>query len=155
MVSRTCGWCGKEIDLRGRRGRPPKYCGKKHRNKAYEVRSAEARLGRELAAGTLAADPVREVVDREIRIEVPVIRTVEVAARHPMPSARPADPMSSTGTPATARGWQDHLAALEEQIRSGGIRHYDHRRVYAALGRVASAIDAAHPGGLTALLRGR
>lgn len=159
VVSRTCGWCGKEMDQRGRRGRPRKYCGNKHRNLAYEVRRAEERLGRQLAIGTLAADPVREVVNRVIRIEVPVVRIVEVPARHPTPPTWPADPMPSNGPsagpPTTAHGWADQLAALEEQIRSGSLRHYDHRRVYTALSRVAAAVDAAHPGGLDALLRGR
>ncbi|CAL9610862.1 hypothetical protein [Nocardiopsis dassonvillei] len=90
LVSRTCGWCGKPVPYSGK-GRPPQYCGKGHRNRAWEVRSAAARLDRDRQAGQARPEeePVREVVretvtrtsTRTARVEVPVpglVRTVQV-----------------------------------------------------------------------------
>ena len=133
---RTCAWCGRPVPYRGT-GRPAKYCSKAHRNRAWEVRTAQARLGRDLAAGLASSEPVREVV-REV---VTVTRTV------------PGPPAAPDG----ARQWTDMLAELAAQVRGGnlGEQHWHHARLMIALESVAAAIDARYPGGLAAMRRRR
>lgn len=42
---RRCGWCGGEFAVPGKVGRPPQFCKRSHRQRAYEARQAAARLG--------------------------------------------------------------------------------------------------------------
>lgn len=86
LVSRTCAWCGDPVPYSGK-GRPPKYCNKAHRNRAWEVRSAAARLEADRQAGAARpeGEPVREVIretvtrtaTRSARVEVPVPGRIE------------------------------------------------------------------------------
>jgi hypothetical protein len=56
------------------RGRPPRYCSDAHRQRAYEVRTAQARQERDAAAGKLRTEPVREVVERVETVTKTVVR---------------------------------------------------------------------------------
>ncbi|MFE3454970.1 hypothetical protein ACFXJ8_39210 [Nonomuraea sp. NPDC059194] len=127
LDSRSCAWCRYPVPYSGR-GRPPSYCSKSCRNRAWEVRSAEARLQRDIAAGVLRTEPVREVI-RETRVE----------------------PL----TPTTARQWLDHLEELAGQVREDelGRQHWHHVKLYAALVAVVAELGAAYPGGLAYLER--
>ena len=140
LVSRTCGWCG-ELMVYGGRGRRPKYCSKSCKNRAWEVRSAERRLERDLAAGAASAEPVREVVSRPPKPE-------------PKPPAppRPAAPRA----PVRIADWVKLLAVLEEQLGGElGPKYWDHPKLLRSLNAVLSALDEAHPGGLDALMNRR
>lgn len=77
LQGRTCAWCTTYVPYSGR-GRPPRYCSKSCRNRAWEVRTAERRLQRDIAAAAVRAEPVREVRTepvREVRTET-VTRTL-------------------------------------------------------------------------------
>ncbi|MFD3685453.1 hypothetical protein ACFWTE_11610 [Nocardiopsis sp. NPDC058631] len=132
-MSRTCGWCGDPVPYSGK-GRPPQYCGKAHRNRAWEVRSAQARQERDRAAGTARpeGEPVREVVretvTRSARIEVPApgrVRTVQVEV--PVEVERPVRLESAAEVCAV-------LHAVETAVRQGrfpedGLDHVLRRAV--------------------------
>ena len=62
----SCAWCGAVVPYSGR-GQPRLYCGKSHRNRAWELRTAAARAG----DGTRATEPVREVIERTTVVEAP------------------------------------------------------------------------------------
>ncbi|GGK94045.1 hypothetical protein Ppa06_70010 [Planomonospora parontospora subsp. parontospora] len=138
LGGRTCAWCGQYVAYSGR-GRPASYCSKSCRNRAWEVRSAEARLQRDIAAGALRTEPVRETI-REIVTE----NTIVVRRTKP-------DPI----VPTAARQWIDVLAELREQLRTGelGRKHWQHAKLYDALADVVTALGEAHPGGLHPLHR--
>ncbi|MEV3986906.1 hypothetical protein [Nonomuraea sp. NPDC049758] len=136
LQGRTCAWCATYISYSGR-GRPPRYCSKSCRNRAWEVRTAERRLQRDIATAAVRAEPVREVhtqttVRTRTRVEIRVER-------------RP---------PATAQDWVKHLAALTDQLRAGGSlapQHWHHNKLYNALMKALMAVGEAHPGGLDRL----
>jgi hypothetical protein len=132
--ARTCAWCGLEITYRGT-GRPPSYCSKAHRNRAWEVRTAEARLGRDISAGRASTEPVREVI-REV---VTVTKTATGPA----------------AVPSGAGQWLQYLDELARQVRDGnlGRQHWYHERIMHALDQVARAVDGRYPGGLAAMRR--
>ncbi|GAB3154929.1 hypothetical protein [Microbispora hainanensis] len=140
LQSRTCAWCGTAVPYSGR-GRPASYCSKSCRNRAWEVRTAEARLQRDIATGALRAEPVREVI-RET-----VTRTQIITAR-PEPAAWPV-------VPTTAREWLAHLGALADQVREGELsrQHWHHVKLYNALLGVLVDLGEAYPGGMDYLQR--
>ncbi|QXJ27056.1 hypothetical protein AGRA3207_007853 (plasmid) [Actinomadura graeca] len=156
LAGRDCRWCGTWVPYRGT-GRPRDYCSKSCRNRASEVRTIEARLGRQLAAGRLRTAPVREVVER----------VVERVIERPAAPARP-DENEDEGrdeemavlagdvlaVPATAREWRHVLDLLATALTEPGplrARHYDHRHIHHGLVAVLRALDHAHPGGLADL----
>lgn len=101
LDSRTCAWCRNPVPYSGR-GRPPTYCSKSCRNRAWEVRSAEARLRRDIAADVLRTEPVREVIRETRFIAAPPEDTEPLA-------------------PATARAWLAELEELARQVREGEL----------------------------------
>ena len=131
LVSRTCGWCGVEMPYSGK-GRPPSFCCKAHRNRAWEVRTAAARQAAARNVGAAVAGPVREVVERTTVIEKPVVV--------PGPSV----------APVLAGDWIALLDQLAAQLRGGkvGREHWHHRKLFRALTDVYMALDNAHPGSL-------
>ncbi|MFD8562967.1 hypothetical protein ACFV1N_37315 [Streptosporangium canum] len=135
VESRTCPWCSAKVPYTGR-GRPAEYCSKACRNRAWEVRSAERRLQRDIAAG-LRQLPMREVI-RETVTETHVV-TVQGPPREP----------------ATAWEWLEQLAELAEQLRAGdlGRQHWQHAKLYGVLVDVVVALGDAYPGGLERLQR--
>jgi len=134
LVSRTCEWCGEEIDYKGT-GRRPKYCSKAHRNRAWEVRSAETRLGRELGAGRVRTGPVREIVSRPPK-------------QQPKPAGA-----AAVNAPTRIADWVKLLAALEEQLGAElGKKFWDHGKLLQSLDRTVAALDRATPGGINALM---
>jgi hypothetical protein len=126
-VTRTCAWCGDEMTLTQRTGRPRRYCSKSCRNRASELRTAVPRLALQLAAGRVAAGPVREVVERTVSLTEPLI-------------------------PVDAHGWAAALTELARQLGDPGSKtareHWQHRRLLTALTEAVTALDRAHPGGL-------
>jgi hypothetical protein len=131
IEKRTCAWCGEWMTYSGH-GPMPTYCSKAHRNRAWEVRSAERRLGRDLAAGRAATGPVREL------------------ARPPAPPAPKA--------PTRVADWVKMLGELEQQLGEGGelrAKYWDHQRLSNALWDAMEALNQATPGGMTALLKNR
>lgn len=127
LVRRTCAWCGVWIEYSGR-GRRPTYCSKSCRNRAWEVRTAEARLHRDQDAGAIPAapEPIREVV------------------------SRPAPAPPAPKVPHQAAVWTRFLGELTGQLRDGdlGKAHWHHLKLSDAL---LDALDALHevtPGGL-------
>jgi len=141
LISRTCGWCGSVMTYSGS-GRPRTYCRKSCRNRAWELRTAEARLGRDLTAGRATAEPVREVISRP--------PTLPPAPRAPAPPK----PLK---VPTKTADWIGHLDALGEQLHDGelGNRHWDHGKLMAALLDALTALDEVTPGGLEELRRRR
>ncbi|MFF5115059.1 hypothetical protein [Streptosporangium sp. NPDC000509] len=137
LEGRSCGWCGVHVPYSGR-GRPPSYCSKSCRNRAWEVRSAEARLQRDIAAGTVRTGPVREVI-RETVVETRVV---------PAPR-EPDEPGEGSAVPATAQQWLAQLAALTAQLREGelGRQHWYHARLYNAMIGALVDLGEAYPGG--------
>ncbi|RVX39148.1 hypothetical protein EDD27_1495 [Nonomuraea polychroma] len=136
LQGRTCAWCATYIPYSGR-GRPPSYCSRSCRNRAWEVRTAERRLQRDIAAAAMRAEPVREV-----RTETITRTRTRVQTRL---ERRP---------PSTAKDWVEHLAALTGQLRKDGTlapRHWDHRKLYHALMEALVVLGDAHPGGLDEL----
>lgn len=138
LVSRTCGWCGDPVAYSGR-GRPPEYCSKSHRNRAWELRTAQTRHERDRDAGTARSEdePVREVVretvtrtaTRSARIEVPVpgrVQRVEVE--------RPVRP---------EKAWE--VCAVMDQaqvaVRQGRIPDHDHGRLLFSAKALIRAIE--------------
>ncbi|GGL56668.1 hypothetical protein [Planomonospora parontospora] len=144
LDGRTCAWCREMVPYSGR-GRPAVYCSKACRNRAWEVRSAERRLQRDIAAGVLRTEPVREL----IRETVTETRTVTVRPKPPAPP-KPAKPSPEPGVPTSARAWIALLEALGEQLRDGelGRQHWHHARLYNALVEAVVDLGDAYPGGL-------
>lgn len=138
LLSRTCGWCGVAMPYSGK-GRPPAYCCKAHRNRAWEVRSATARQAEAQSVGTASPGPVREVVERTTVVERPV--------------AVPGPP----SVPVSADDWCALLDQLAAQLRTGkvGREHWKHRKLFGALMDAYTALDRAHPGGLDNLTTAR
>ncbi len=138
LEGRSCGWCNVFVAYSGR-GRPRLYCSKSCRNRAWEVRSAETRLQRDIAAGAARSEPVREVI------------------RQTVVQTRPASPPAEQGAPAVlaAAGWMALLAELAEQLREGelGRQHWHHEKLYGRLTEVAAALGEAYPGGMGHLQR--
>ncbi|MER5627345.1 hypothetical protein ABT061_40615 [Streptosporangium sp. NPDC002544] len=132
------------VEGRPGRGRPPSYCSKSCRNRAWEVRSAEARLQRDIAAGVVRTGPVREVV-RETVVETRFV---------PAPS-EPGEPGATSAVPATAQQWLAQLAELAAQLREGelGRQHWHHAKLYNAMLDALVDLGAAYPGGLDYLER--
>jgi endogenous inhibitor of DNA gyrase (YacG/DUF329 family) len=99
-VARTpCAWCGGAVEVKPR-GRRPRFCSQACRQRDYELRTAAARYGADLAAGRIAAEPAERVIERT------------VLAKHP---SRPAE-------------WVAALAELAEQLRTGRIDPAHHDR---------------------------
>ncbi|MFC5835108.1 hypothetical protein [Nonomuraea insulae] len=119
------------------RGRPALYCSKAHRNRAWEVRTAEQRLQRDIAAAAACAEPVREVVTETVtRTRTRVETRLE---RRP---------------PTAAQDWVKHLAELTRQLEPGGNlngEHWYHGRLYGALLDVVVALGDAYPAGIDQL----
>lgn len=129
LRERDCAWCGRMVSYGGV-GRPPVYCGKSCRNRAWEVRSAQRRLGRDIAAGLVLTAPRREVVERTVEVE-------RVVAAGPV-------------FPQQARDWQPMLGELARQLREEpvGREFWAHRRLYDGLTAAVVALDRATPGGV-------
>lgn len=155
-VGRECDWCGTWVPYSGR-GRPAAYCSKSCRNRASELRTIEARLGRQLATGALRSRPVREVVERTT--ERVIERRGAVGQEPPAAALAGPDAMAvlagdALAVPTTAREWNRVLEALAAGLEQPGplrARHYDHRHIHRGLMRVLYALDQAHPGGLADL----
>jgi len=151
-IAVSCEWCGQAVPYGGR-GRVPRYCCRAHRQRAYEVRTAEARLGRALRDGQLRAAPVERVVERETIVR----REVRVAVPH---HVEPTMLVEQDPTPTKRRGGREWLGELEQltaALAGGelGSQHWYHARIYEALGDVLNALDGATPGGLDYLIRTR
>lgn len=148
LVSRTCAWCGEPVPYTGR-GRPPKYCSKSHRNRAWEVSTAARRQERDRQADAARGEdePVREVIretvtrtaTRTARVEVPIpvpgrVRTVQV----PVPVERPVRLESAVEVCAV-------LSAVEQAVRQGRFpsEGLDHVRR-----RAAGLIEAIQEAGI-------
>lgn len=147
VIERECAGCGIRISYAGR-GRRARYCSHACRQRAWALRTAERQLGTD-------TDPrprvVREVVERE-RV---VVRPGPVSgARLNVPAPSPPTPPTPPA-PTRARDWAELLTALEEQLatpeHATARHHWEHRRLYAALAGVVTALGKAHPGGLDAL----
>lgn len=125
VVARTCAWCGREMAVTQRTGRPRRYCSKNCRNRASEARTSAPRLALQLAAGRIATGPVREIVERTVT-----------------------QPL----TPANAHDWVTALIELARQLADPASKvsreHWQHRRILTALAEATAALDRAHPGGL-------
>lgn len=127
VAARDCAWCGRQMAITQRTGRPRRYCSKNCRNRASEARTTAPRLALQLAAGRLATGPVREVVERTVTITEPL-------------------------TPADAHAWVAILGELARQLADPATKtsreHWQHRRILAALADATAALGRAHPGGL-------
>ena len=89
----ACPVCGGELPYR-RRGPRPTYCRQSCRQRAYELRRAERRTGRDLGAAAASTPPPERVVERVTELPYPT----------------------------TAAGWAHALAALERDLRTGEVR---------------------------------
>jgi hypothetical protein len=77
VKGRTCAWCGAWVPYKGS-GRPARYCSPAHRQRDYELRTANAR-----AQGERSTDPVREVIERvETRTRTVIRQGPPIVARY-------------------------------------------------------------------------
>jgi hypothetical protein len=122
QVARTCARCEAWIPYTGV-GRIPKYCSQNCRQRAYELRTAEARHARDVEAGRATDGPVREVVERTETITRTVVRQAppEVVYRD---APRPAAPESSV--PRTAEQWLAALRDLQLRVEDDDPELLDH-----------------------------
>ncbi|MEU9072568.1 hypothetical protein AB0D60_37505 [Streptomyces sp. NPDC048306] len=115
LVRRTCEWCGDPIDYSGV-GRPPRYCKDSHRKRASELRTAQARADRPVAAGGRTTEPVREVIERTETVTRTVVRRGPGEVRR-IPAAR------SSGAPYTlpenTAEWFEALQYLAGDAQAG------------------------------------
>lgn len=101
-------------------------------------------MRRDIVAGTVRTEPVREVI-RETVVETRLV---------PQPVAPPrAEP--TTVPPTAAARWLALLEELAGQLREGelGRQHWYHERLYRRLIDVAAVLGEAYPGGLEHLQR--
>lgn len=115
LVRRTCEWCGDPIDYSGV-GRPPRYCKDSHRKRASELRTAQARADRPVAAGGRTTEPVREVVERTETVTRTVVRRGPGEVRR-IPAVRSSGAPYSL--PENAREWFEVLQYLAGDAQSG------------------------------------
>jgi len=87
VLQASCAWCGTAIEVKPR-GRRPRFCSQACRQRDYELRTAAARYGADVAAGRIHQEPAERVIERT------------VLAKHP---TRPAD-------------WEAALAELAAQV---------------------------------------
>ncbi len=64
LVSIECAYCGAEVRYVGE-GRRPKFCSASCRSRAWELRRAATKLGRESPMPTVVREVVERVVERE------------------------------------------------------------------------------------------
>jgi hypothetical protein len=114
VVQVPCGWCSAAIPVNHWPGRRRRYCTQSCRQRAYELRTAAARYGADLAAGRIAVEPAERVIERTVLAPYPT---------------RPAD-------------WIAALEALAEQLRSGQLDPAQHDQLRLALQPVLAALDS-------------
>jgi hypothetical protein len=108
-----CAWCGRPIEF-APVGRLRRYCNHSCRQRAYEVRTAEARLRRDVDAGRVRQVPAQRVVE---------------------PTAQPGYPtMIDTGVSI--------LEELAAQLRDGRIEPTNRSRIRSAVDLVYAALGA-------------
>jgi hypothetical protein len=71
-LQRPCGYCGHPVVQPGGTRRLLQYCGRSCRQRAYELRRAEARREADLQSGRVLAEPVERVVERIVDLGEPV-----------------------------------------------------------------------------------
>jgi hypothetical protein len=118
VLQTPCGWCGNPI-TQPPRGRRLRYCDRSCRQRAYEVRTAQARLQRDLDAERVRQEPAERVIERVVQ------------PRHP----------------STAGAWTTALDALGEQLRTGPLaaQPWHHRQLREALHRVLAVLGDSSP----------
>lgn len=109
-----CQWCGKAVP-QARTGRLKHYCDRSCRQRAYEVRTAEARLQRDLGAGRVRAEPAERVVER----------------------------VEHRAWPTDVETWARGIGVLTGQVRDGTIKAHQHQRILWRLRDLAAALNAA------------
>jgi hypothetical protein len=117
VAQTACEWCGTAIVYSGR-GKVPSYCSQSHRQRAYELRTAQARRLADVDAGRIAAVPATRVVDR------------------------------IAPWPTDLRGWERALNVLDEQVRDGTLPPADHRSLDFLLRTLLTRINYRHGNGL-------
>lgn len=116
LAQSPCGWCGTAI-TQPARGRRLRYCDRSCRQRAYELRTAQARHDRDVDAGVVRTEPAERVIERTVH------------RRHP----------------DTAGGWATALAELARQIAAGTLPAHTHGQIRHALAQVRTALDATAP----------
>jgi len=149
VLGRECVGCGDPVTYSGK-GRPPRYCSAKCRQRTWALRTAEAQLASR-------ADPrpqvVRELVERVtvVRIAPSPLQRTYIDAKT---AAEAATAAASPRVPDTGRDWTDLLELLADQLSNErhpmAREHWRHAALYRALRTAADALDRAHPGGLPA-----
>lgn len=116
LLQVDCEWCGTAVPYAGR-GRPPRYCSRGCRQRAYELRTAQTRYDRDAAAGAVRTEPVRRVVERTEQPRVP----------------------------GDVPGWTRQLRVLTEQLRTGTIaaQPWNYRELRHALADAMTALQDA------------
>lgn len=112
-IARTpCEWCGVAI-RQPPTGRRLLYCSRAHRQRAYEVRTAQARLERDQAAGVVRPEPAERVVERIVQ------------RRHP----------------GSVSGWERALEELAAQLVDGRITAWDRDRIVRSVDAVRATLS--------------
>lgn len=155
VIRRTCAWCGKEISPRAKgKGRPRLYCSPAHRQRAYEVRTAQERLEADQAAGRARRDdePVREVV-REVVTRTRVVRSpIQSPGYYPgdryAPPQDPWEPAKSPEAPSSgpprARELQRLLTRAAAAIAQGEYSPSEIERITRGTSQVETAANRYH-----------
>ncbi|WP_116247721.1 hypothetical protein [Nocardiopsis sp. FIRDI 009] len=152
VIRRTCEWCGKELAPRARgRGRQRRYCSPAHRQRAYELRTAQERLERDQEAGTARRDdePVREVVERTVtRTRVMRSPVQPPGLHHGDLYAPPEDPWErepdAPGADPRPRELQRLLVRTAAAIAQGQMSVREVERIMRGVDAVKSAADRFH-----------
>src|SRR5690348_6225372 len=108
-----CEWCGRAV-RQPPTGRLLRYCDRSCRQRAYEARTAARRLGADVAAGVVRAQPAERIVERVVR------------AKHPR----------------TAAGWERALDELRAQLADGRIGPWHAQRLQRAVALVDEQLHA-------------
>ena len=87
-MKRPCAWCGAAFTWGGGPGRPPSYCRRSHRQRAYEARREAERLG--IGAVLVSEASWQVLLDAVYRLETQMDDTVMdlAAGDAPEPSVR-------------------------------------------------------------------
>jgi hypothetical protein len=112
LVQAPCGWCGEPIQQPSR-GRKLRYCNRSCRQRAYEIRTAQARRQTDVDAGRITQEPAERIVERVVRPKFP-------------------------RTPAA---WEAALMELSNQLADGTIAFWNADRIQRALAGAVEQAD--------------
>lgn len=154
LLTITCDWCGTQISVRKTgKGRPRRYCDRSCRQRAYEVRTAQARLERDQEAGKARRDdqPVEKLIERTV-YRTRLLPPAQPPARDPW-QREDTSPGPDTGPPRP-RELQRLLARAAAAIAQGEYSYSEVERIMRGVDQMKVASDR-YLDAVNAHMRGR